>query len=260
MSKLFKSGANLIDPSDVDGSVQRLLEFHRSTFGSAVMEDAAATAAAAAAAGATDDAAATAAAAAAAGATDDAAATAATAAAAATTGKTGELPDDPVALKQVIADLRRENASTRTTAKTKAAEDAVNDLTQKLGRALGLVKDDEKQTPEQLTKALTETQTTARQAQIELAVFKAAGKHGGDPSALTDSSSFLAKLAGLDPAAADFQSKVDEAIKKAVAENPRLKAVLATGASAVDHAGGPGEKLKQPSSLQAAAAAAYAPK
>jgi hypothetical protein len=52
---------------------------------------------------------------------------------------------------------------------------------------------------------------------------------------------FLASVADLDPNGSDFSTKVDDAIKAAVAANPKLKAALAAGASTVQHAGGPGE-------------------
>lgn len=169
------------------------------------------------------------------------------------------LPDDPEVLKGIIADLRRENASDRTNAKATAAEEARTQLVQELGKALGLVKDGEDTPkPEELTAQVQAAQAAARQSAIELAVFKTASTHQGDPNALLDSRTFLAKVADLDPAAADFQGKVDAAIKEAVDGNPKLKAAPVATTSSVDHAGGTGDSTRRtPKPLTDAVRAAY---
>lgn len=131
------------------------------------------------------------------------------------------LPDDPAALKTMIADLRKENGSARTTAKAQAAEEARNELVQSLGKALGLVKD-EVIDPATLTASLTTSQAEAKQARVELAVFRNATAAGGDPAALLDSSSFLKSLDAVDPA---DTAAVTTAIQAAVTANPRLGAV-----------------------------------
>lgn len=152
------------------------------------------------------------------------------------------LPDDPAALKTMIADLRKENGAARTNAKQQAADEARTQLVTELGKALGLVKDgDAAPKPEELTAQVEQAQQAARQAQVELAVYRTATTHRGDPAALLDSRSFLAKVADLDPADAEFQTKVSDAVKAAVTENPKLRAQVATGASSIDHAGGSGE-------------------
>src|SRR5690606_35142158 len=108
------------------------------------------------------------------------------------------LPDDPDALKAMIADLRKENAASRTNAKAQAADEARQALVQELGKALGLVKDGEDAPkPEELTAQVQAAQQAAREAAIELAVFKAAPTHQGDPNALLDSRTFLEKVAAL---------------------------------------------------------------
>lgn len=133
--------------------------------------------------------------------------------------------DDPEAAKAEIERLRKENGAARTTAKAQAAEAAKNELAQQIGKALGLIKDDEPADPVKLTEQLTATATEARQAKVALAVYQAAPVAGGDPSALLDSTSFLAKVNSLDPT--DTQA-VATAIAEAVAANPRLAAVTAT--------------------------------
>lgn len=151
-----------------------------------------------------------------------------------------DLPEDRDALVKMIGDLRKENASTRTTAKKQAADEARAELAQSIGKAIGLVKDDEPVDPAELAKQIEQSKTSERTAQIHLAVFKTAGKHLGDPEALLDSSSFLAKLSDLDPNASDFDTKVGEVIKTAVDANPKLKSSSTPGSSSVDHPGGGG--------------------
>lgn len=130
----------------------------------------------------------------------------------------GGLPDDPDALRAEIARLRRENGASRTNAKQQAAEEARTEFAQQIGKILGLV-EDEKVDPSALTEQLTASQAAARQAQVELAVFRAASATDADPAALLDSRSFLEKVAEIDPTdAGAFQ----QAISEVIAANPRL--------------------------------------
>ncbi|GMA31595.1 hypothetical protein [Litorihabitans aurantiacus] len=163
----------------------------------------------------------------------------------------------PAWAQKLIRDTRSEAAGHRTKA---------NDQLQAIGKALGLVKDgDGAPTVESLTQQLTEATTVsatateaARAAQVELAVYRAAATHHGDPGALLDSRSFLAKVSDLDPADQAFQTKVDAAIKAAVDANPKLKAVQVAARSGSDLAGGTGEgKSRTPKSLTDAVANAY---
>lgn len=160
----------------------------------------------------------------------------------------GKVEDLPDWAQQLLKDVRSEAAGNRT--KATAAETKQAKLLEDIGKALGLKKD-EAPDPAKLAEELTKTQSQARTAAIELAVFRTAGKHKGDPDALLDSRSFLAKVSGLDPAAKDFADKVDTAIKDAVKENPKLSAAQAAGSSSADHgAGGSGEQTKrEPKSL-----------
>lgn len=128
--------------------------------------------------------------------------------------------DDPAAAKAEIERLRRENGASRTNAKAQAADEARKELAQQIGKALGLV-EEETPDPAKLTEMLSASQTEAQQARVELAIFRAAGAVGGDPAALLDSTSFLKSLADIDPA---DTAAVQEAIKAAVEQNPRLSA------------------------------------
>ncbi|MEU6057995.1 hypothetical protein [Streptomyces sp. NPDC047097] len=86
-------------------------------------------------------------------------------------------------------------------------------------------------TAEELTAKLVEEQDRtkasddrARQTQVELAVYKAAAAHGGDPNALLDSRAFEAAIKKLNPATDDFATQVGNAITAAVQANPKLAA------------------------------------
>lgn len=167
-----------------------------------------------------------------------------------------EVWQDPDKAKAEIERLRRENGSARTTAKQQAADEARAELAQTIGKALGLVKDDKTPVdPAEITKQLADAQAAQRTTAVELAVYRTATDHGGDPNALLDSRTFLAKVSDLDPSAADFTAQVAAAVKAAVADNPKLKATAqAAAASTVDHAGGSGEKPGKATSLEEAIA------
>jgi hypothetical protein len=128
--------------------------------------------------------------------------------------------EDPAAAKAEIERLRRESAKDRTNAKAQAADDARKELANTIGKALGLV-EDETIDPAKLTESLTTAQAEAKQARVELAVFRNAATAGGDPAALLDSTSFLKSLDGID---ANDSAAVSAAIAKAIETNPRLGA------------------------------------
>jgi len=125
--------------------------------------------------------------------------------------------EDPKAAQAEIERLRKENGAARTNAKAQAAEDARKELAQTIGKALGLVTD-EPVDPAELTKQLTQSQAQAKQAALELAVFRAT-PDAGVASALLDSRSFLAKVADLDPSDG---VAIAAAVGDAVTENPAL--------------------------------------
>ena len=127
--------------------------------------------------------------------------------------------DDPAAAKAEIERLRKENGATRTNAKAQAAEEARVSMAQEIGKALGLIKGDEPADPVKLTEQLTAAGAEARQAKIELAVFRAAQATDADPTALLDSRTFLAKVATVDPS---DSAAIEAAVAEAVAANPRL--------------------------------------
>lgn len=90
----------------------------------------------------------------------------------------------------------------------------------KIAIALGLKQ--EQATPEELQKALEESKgkidaanNTAKAAQIELGVFKAAAKvDGADPSELLDKISFMKKANELDPSSDKFAAAMEKLVKE----------------------------------------------
>ncbi|MFF4989634.1 hypothetical protein ACFY19_20745 [Streptosporangium saharense] len=97
----------------------------------------------------------------------------------------------------------------------------------RIAEALGIKgkEEDPKVLADQLTTKLGTTEGDLRSARVELAVYKAAGAHGGDADALLDSRAFVKALGDLDPSDDGFGDAVAEAIKAAVKANPKLAAV-----------------------------------
>ncbi|MEV5710167.1 hypothetical protein [Actinoallomurus sp. NPDC052274] len=104
-----------------------------------------------------------------------------------------------------------------------------------IAKALGLKPDDTPPDPAELTKQLETAQADARkradahrEAEVKLAVYQAAPDLGAAANRLLDSASFLRKVAGLDPSAEDFATRVSEAITAAVEADPWFKTAPAT--------------------------------
>lgn len=171
--------------------------------------------------------------------------------------KDGDGDEDPAAkIQRLEKDLKNANAEAakaRTGAKQQAADEARNEIVQELGKVLGLVEDEKDKAPDPaaLKAHLESAQKAHRETAIELAVFRSAGKHGADPEALTDSRAFLRSIAELDPSDEKFASKVSDAIKAAVTDNPKLKAAgQAPARGSGDFSGGT-EKPKKTDSIDA---------
>ncbi len=141
---------------------------------------------------------------------------------------------DPARFEKLVENLRGDVAAEK--AKREALEQKAKDdqdaLMKRVAAAFGLETDEAKPpTPEELAKQLDEargetkeSRAQARQTQVELAVYKTAGKHGGDPDALLDSRTFANAISKLDPATDDFNEQVGKAVKTAVDSNPKLAA------------------------------------
>ncbi|WP_420032240.1 hypothetical protein ACN2WE_05100 [Streptomyces sp. cg28] len=141
---------------------------------------------------------------------------------------------DPAKFQKLVENLRGDVAAEK--AKREAAEQKAKDdqaaFMKKVAGAFGIETDEQKPpTPEELAKQLEESrgETKAsrdetRQMQVELAVYRTAARHGGDPDALLDSRTFAKVVAKLDPSAGDFDDAVGKAVKAAVEGNAKLAA------------------------------------
>ncbi|MFJ8929242.1 hypothetical protein ACIRLA_21955 [Streptomyces sp. NPDC102364] len=141
---------------------------------------------------------------------------------------------DPAKFEKLVENLRGDVAAEK--AKREALEQKAKDdqdtLVKRVAKAFGLEADEEKPpTPEELAKQLEEAQTRtkasddrARQTQVELAVYKTAGQHGGDPDALLDSRAFANAISKLNPSDDGFDEAVGKAVKQAVDGNKKLAA------------------------------------
>ncbi|MEU0098252.1 hypothetical protein [Streptomyces sp. NPDC006267] len=141
---------------------------------------------------------------------------------------------DPAKFQKLVENLRGDveaEKAKRTAAEQKAKDDQAAFM-KKVAGAFGIETDEQKPpTPEELSAQLAEAQTRtkasddrARQTQVELAVYKTAGAHGGDPDALLDSRQFANAIAKLDPADTGFDEAVGQAVKAAVDSNKKLAA------------------------------------
>lgn len=140
----------------------------------------------------------------------------------------------PTWAQRELKKLREEAAGNRV--KAKQVEDSLAQFKaeqetqrQAFAKALGLAPD-EPPTVEQLTQQLSASKAQqeaeaqrARQAAVELAVFRAASAQQVDGNALLDSRAFVTALDGLDPTAANFQQQVSEAIATAAQQNARYQ-------------------------------------
>ncbi|WP_329376050.1 hypothetical protein [Streptomyces sp. NBC_01483] len=155
---------------------------------------------------------------------------------------------DPAKFQKLVENLRGdvEAEKQKRTAAEQKAKDEQAAFMKKVAAAFGLDSGEEKPpTPEELTAKLAQEQSrtkefedAARQTQVELAVYKSAGKHGGDPDALLDSRGFAQAIAKLDPASPDFAASVEKTVKTAVEANPKLAAKAAEPAKPSVPAGG----------------------
>lgn len=104
--------------------------------------------------------------------------------------------------------------------KLNEARDAQKAQIDALAKALGL-KDDEPQDPEKLAAQVAEEQGKARDAQVQLAIYRTAAAAEANADLLVDSSSFRAATKDVDPTDV---AAMTEAIKAFVEANPAFKA------------------------------------
>jgi hypothetical protein len=152
-------------------------------------------------------------------------------------------PFDQARAERLIANLRADLDKAK--GKTTEIETRSKAQLDQIAKALGLKSDAD---PVELQKQLDTRASEARQARLELAVYRAAKTAGADADALLDSRAFLAAMADVDLAAADADSKIDAAVKAAVKANGKLAAApAAPGKSGAEITGGTGtgEKITE---------------
>lgn len=154
---------------------------------------------------------------------------------------TGQQPGDSNAMRAVRDELRQVKADRKTlkdqldklTADNEARAAADLERNRKLAIALGVAPDDPPD-PEKLAAELASARQAIQQAdtagkirerglRVELELLRQAAAHGADATLLSDSRTFMATLADLDPDSGDFGVDLGEAIAKAMETNPRFK-------------------------------------
>jgi hypothetical protein len=175
----------------------------------------------------------------------------------------------PEARAYMDARIRAEQEKARTTTRDNAAAEARRKLLEELSGG------DANLTPEQLRQKLTEGDQHAqklaaenRRLAAQLQIGSAARSAGADEQLVTAVLAHGGKLDALDPAAADFATKVATLVAEAITANPRLKidsgpaVPPAAGQNPVGVHGAPngGEGRKRPGSTAEALAAIYAKK
>ncbi|MFE4057407.1 hypothetical protein ACFXP3_14105 [Streptomyces sp. NPDC059096] len=108
--------------------------------------------------------------------------------------------------------------------------------------------------PQWAQRAITESQTAARAAAVQNAVFQAAPGAGGDPLALLDSMAFRAAVEAVDPS---DTVALTAAITAAVTANPRLGVAPQGPARGGAEFSGPPAGDRKPASLADAIAAKF---
>lgn len=215
------------------GGITALMDFHRLTFGDAVME---AGAEAAAASGEQTNAGGV-------QAPDGGVETALTPGETVINAEAAKTYDEAYVKK-----LRDEAATNRT--KSRDAEAAADAKIKAALQALGITGETEDPLKAAQAAAATNAaerdtaKATARDTAAELIVWRNAKDLGVDPAAITDSKAFEKAIKDLDPTDPKFGEAVKTAAKTAAENNPKLKAALvAAGASGADFSGGTGEQV-----------------
>ena len=108
--------------------------------------------------------------------------------------------------------------------------------------------------PEELARQLEQQRADAETARAELTVFRAAAQHGADPNRLLDSRMFMQELGKIDTEDAEAVGKL---IKATAEKHEHLRAVAPSARrSAPEHTGGT-SSTPQPLDLGSAIAGAY---
>ena len=131
----------------------------------------------------------------------------------------------PQALERAVRefrDARREAANYRVQSREQQEQQA--EAMKSLAKAFGIdVADDQPPDPQDLQQRIERYHASERQARVELAAYRSAGRQGADADALLDSRTFMDRVAALDPDADDFGEQLDAAVAASLEANPKLK-------------------------------------
>lgn len=129
----------------------------------------------------------------------------------------------------------------RQSTRDKAAADARAAVVAEFASKLGLTTD--AKDPAALEAELGQYKTEATELRRELLVLRAAIAPGStvDAGRLTDSRSFMARVATIDPTSDTAAEQITAAIKAAVASDQSLRARQGAAGGSVEHAGGAGD-------------------
>lgn len=136
-------------------------------------------------------------------------------------GEPQRVEDLPEWAQRIIRDIRSEAAQRRTEKQqAEAAKKAAEDRVAAIAAAAGIQAGPDT-APEDWEAAAASAQAKYWRAATDSAIYRLAPQHGADPHALRDSLAFADRIEELDPDASDFETRLGEAIKTAVTENPR---------------------------------------
>ncbi len=147
-------------------------------------------------------------------------------------------PVDVTQTKEYKEALAKAVADADAKARLGTQDKARNAVLEEIATALGLKPKDVD--PAQVGKELADAREENKRLQTRLAVGSAARANGGDEDMVTAWLAHKGLLKDLDPAAADYASRVDAIVKEQVKANPKLAAAGATPPPIVPGASGPG--------------------
>lgn len=167
----------------------------------------------------------------------------------------GERVEDlPDWAQRLIRQERSESASQRTARQQaeQAAQQQADERIRAVLKAAGYEANEDEDDPAKLAEAARaereKAEADAREARVELAVYRAAPDKNADAKALLDSRSFLQSIKDLDPTDAEA---VAAAVEKAVQDNPKLAVTQAATRSGADFTGGNGDGALTPEKFKA---------
>lgn len=155
-------------------------------------------------------------------------------------------PADVTQTPEFKAAVAQAKADADAKARTGSKDAARNEVLDQIATALGIKP--KEVDPAAIGAELAKAREENASLKIQIAVGAAARSNGGDEDMVHAWLAHKGKLKGLDPAAADYSTKVEELVKAEIEANPKLKAAGpavavtpgASGASSTSMGGGAG--------------------